>query len=315
MLNNEILIKRLAHIKQLYLIGVEQSHQPESIAVFSLLAFHDSIEMFLKLLSEHKGLNSSKYNFMDYWTNVPELTLKESMRGLNARRVNLKHKGLIPAKSEIEISRVNTIDFFEQNTENQFGIKFEDISLIELVSNERVKEYLKKGEEFKDSDESVWSVVNCAYAFNELLHSYLENKVHRVGDPVSFWSGADIDSPELIYKKEQHLATFYSGYSDTSKKLYDDFKELEKYHTTLNNGLSDLNEFAKITALGINYKEFTKFKILTPEIMRTNENELLSLGMDGRYISKNNYDFCLNFVINSAQKLQEFDFDMDSLLP
>ena len=313
MVNMEIIIKRLAHIKQLYLIGIQQSQQSENIAVFSLLAFHDSIEMFLKLLSEHKGLNSSKYNFLDYWTNIPELTLKESMRNLNARRVNLKHKGLIPAKSEIEISRVNTTDFFKQNTGTQFGIKFEDISLIKLVSNEKVKEYLIKGEELKDSDEPIWSVVNCAYAFNELLHSYLENKAHRIGDPLSFWSEADIESPELTAEKEYHIATFCSGNTNTSKMLYKDFKELEKYHKRVNNNLNDLNEFAKITALGIDYKKFIKFKILTPEIMRTEDSKLLSLGMDRRYISERNYDFCFNFVIDSAQKLQEFDFDLDSL--
>ena len=141
MINIEILYKRLAHIKQLFNIGIEQSNKPESIAVFSMLAFHDSIEMFLKLLAEHKGLNSANYSFMDYWTNIPNLTLKESMRNLNARRVNLKHRGLLPAKSEIEISRVNTIDFFQQNTFTQFNVEFDDISLIELVSYGKVREY------------------------------------------------------------------------------------------------------------------------------------------------------------------------------
>lgn len=32
--------------------------------------------------------------FMDYWNKIPELTLKESMRILKERRVNIKHKGL-----------------------------------------------------------------------------------------------------------------------------------------------------------------------------------------------------------------------------
>ena len=54
MLNREIIIKRLALIKHLYRIGAEQSRQLETIASFSILSLHDSIEMFLKLLAEHK---------------------------------------------------------------------------------------------------------------------------------------------------------------------------------------------------------------------------------------------------------------------
>src|SRR5882672_909976 len=98
MLDIEILTRRLVRIKHLYKIGIAQSYQNENIGIFSILAFHDSIEMFLKLLSEHKGIDSSKFNFLEYWDKIPTLTLKESMRNLNARRVNLKHKGLLPAK-------------------------------------------------------------------------------------------------------------------------------------------------------------------------------------------------------------------------
>ncbi|HEV8515003.1 MAG TPA: hypothetical protein VGQ59_17100 [Cyclobacteriaceae bacterium] len=144
MLDTEILTRRLVHIKHLYKIGIGQSYQNESVAIFSLLAFHDSIEMFLKLLSEHKDVDSSKFNFLEYWDKIPSLTLKESMRNLNARRVNLKHKGLLPAKSEIEISRVNTTDFFEQNTITHFGIEFNNIAMVELVTYETLKDFLKK---------------------------------------------------------------------------------------------------------------------------------------------------------------------------
>jgi len=79
MINSQLLYKRLSLTKQLINIGVEQSHQSESIAVFSILAFHDSIEKFLKLLCEHKNLKSDKIDFMKYWELLPDLTMKESM--------------------------------------------------------------------------------------------------------------------------------------------------------------------------------------------------------------------------------------------
>jgi hypothetical protein len=143
MLNNEMLIKRLALIKHLYSIGLEQSRQVETIASFSILSFQDSIEMFLKLIAEHKNIKSEKFNFLDYWVHIPELTLLESMRSLNARRVNIKHKGLLPSKSDIEISRVNTTDFFDQNVIIQCGIDFKDISLLTLISYDKVRIFLE----------------------------------------------------------------------------------------------------------------------------------------------------------------------------
>jgi hypothetical protein len=55
MLNPAIIILRLSLIKQLFQIGCEQSKQSESIAGFSLLSFHDNIEMFLKLYHNKQG--------------------------------------------------------------------------------------------------------------------------------------------------------------------------------------------------------------------------------------------------------------------
>jgi hypothetical protein len=99
--NKEVIVKRLSIIKLLYRQGVQQSYLPETISFFSILSFHDSIEMFIKLAAEERDINSDKWNFLDYWDKVSELTMKEAARGLNLRRVNLKHKGLIPAKVEV----------------------------------------------------------------------------------------------------------------------------------------------------------------------------------------------------------------------
>ena len=91
MLSKELIIKRLSLIKYLYKIGLDQSYQSETIGAFSVLSFHDSIEMFLKLYAEHRNEKSDKFDFMTYWETFPELTLKESMRNLNERRKNIKH--------------------------------------------------------------------------------------------------------------------------------------------------------------------------------------------------------------------------------
>lgn len=92
-LDKEIIIRRLAIIKYLYNLGAQQSMQVDMVAGFSILSFHDCAEMFLLLVAENKGMKGENV-FMDYWNKIPELTLKESMRILKERRVNIKHKGL-----------------------------------------------------------------------------------------------------------------------------------------------------------------------------------------------------------------------------
>jgi hypothetical protein len=191
MLNNDIIIKRLALIKYLYKIGIEQSMQSEPISSFSILSLHDSIEMYLKLLAEHLNIKSDGFSFLDYWTSIPSLTLKESMRNLNARRVNIKHKGLLPSKGDIEISRVNTSDFFEQNTITQFGVNFNEISLFSLIQYEKVRQLLEDAQKALDENRIENSIETVAIAFDELTYSYENSKSSYYGHS-PFYFGKDL---------------------------------------------------------------------------------------------------------------------------
>ena len=62
----EIMLQRLSFIRYLYGIAVEQSKQPEPFGAASVLTFHDSVELFLQLAAESKGINTGELNFMQY---------------------------------------------------------------------------------------------------------------------------------------------------------------------------------------------------------------------------------------------------------
>jgi hypothetical protein len=299
MLSKEIIIQRLSHIKQLYQIGINQTVQHENIAVFSILAFHDSIEMFLKLLAEHKGINASKFSLLDYWVKIPELTLMESMRNLNARRVNMKHKGLLPAKSELEISKVNTIEFFDQNTQTQFGIDFKDISLIELIGYEKVRTYLTKSQSALNNG-IIDKCVECvAYAFDELLRSYESNKTS--------WG----KSPFFFGENMTFLSSFHMGvFSSTD---YNGIEKLGEFIDKVVESIEGLQKAVKINSLGIDYKEYLKFKILTPTVIRFIDGHVDAQITGEKKWSIENCQYCIDFVVKSALKLQEFDFEIKSL--
>lgn len=147
MINQEIIIRRLALVKYLFQRGVETSKQSDLVAGFSILSFHDCIEMFLILAAENRNIKGVKsLSFMQFWTEMPELTLRSQIEALKDRRVAIKHRGQFPSRQDIEISRINTTDLLVENTLTIFGMDFNSISLADMIVNNSVKTLIKSAE-------------------------------------------------------------------------------------------------------------------------------------------------------------------------
>lgn len=296
MLNTEIIIRRLAFIKYLYQIGVNQSKQVDSIAGFSLMSFHDSIEMFLLLVAEHNNEKSDNLSFMGFWDKFPALTLKESMRSVKDRRVNIKHKGLFPSKSDVEISRIGVTDFFNQNTKIQFGIEFEDISLLDLIDYDMVKLYLRKAQTALKDNDNINSLLNSAIAFRELIMQFENNKSH-------FYSG---NQPFNFGNSSEKSYTALIGNDQKTSKWFEG----------VNNSIDKIQEALKLISIGIDFKRYSVFKILTPFILNKSRRDIEWRYYIDEYQSKKikstneNCQFCIDFVLDCALKSQEFDFDI-----
>lgn len=300
-LDKGIIIRRLAIIKYLYNIGVQQSMQVETIAGFSILAFHDCAEMFLLLVAENKGMKAQT-NFMSYWDDYPELTLKESMRALKDRRVNIKHKGQFPSKSDIEISRITMTDFLEQNIPIQFGIEFKDISISSLVSYDNIKRYIDIAELKYNEGKLYECIVNSKIAFMELLSTYESSKreQYSVDSLLNIGDEVGKDYRKLVGSDDRAGASWFEQVTNTVNKI---------------------REVLKVTALGVDYKKYTYFETITPEVNvwwreEGKEYEVLPQEYYERKNILRNIDcrFCIDFVIDSALKLQEFDYDINIIL-
>ena len=70
----------------------------------------------------------------------------------------------------------------------------------------------------------------------------------------------------------------------------------------------------KILSFGIDYKKYAKFKTLSPIIRRTIGGEYVAQLWGKKKWDKVNCQFCIDFVLESALKLQEFDFDINELI-
>ena len=64
---NENVIRRLAFIRYLLNVATEQSRLPEPMSSSALLTFHDCIELFLQLGSEHLNVSKKADGLLDYW--------------------------------------------------------------------------------------------------------------------------------------------------------------------------------------------------------------------------------------------------------
>lgn len=302
MLDREIIIRRLAIIKYLYNVGVQQSRQVETVAGFSILAFHDCAEMFLLLVSENKGDNSDRWSFIEFWNQYPELTLKESMRNLKDRRVSIKHKGQFPSKSDVEICRITMADFLEQNTIIQFGLEFKDVSVSNLVSYTTVKKYLDIAESCFNKGNMYDCIINCKIAFIEMLstYEYTKRKNNWINSLLNVGDEIGNDYQKLVGYDEKSGARWFKQVTETSNKI---------------------REILKITALGIDYRKYTYFEAVTPEVRvwwKEGGREYDALPQtyfeEHHNLKSEDCRFCMDFVIDSALRLQEFDYDINNII-
>jgi len=296
-MDKSLIIKRLTSIKLLYRLGLNLSYQSENTSHFSILSFHDSIEMFLKLAAEEKGIDSTKFSFLTYWDNISGLTLKGQMQSLNANRVGIKHKGQIPGKIEIESARVYSTDFFIENTPLIFGVEFSEISLFDLMTFANAREKLKNSQKELDENRIESCVPEVTMAFYHLIDEYKETKKN-------LYSKTHFDFVEKIH---------YSSDAFKSENCRTDSK-IKKAIEGINKNFENLEKALEIIALGIDFRKYTKFNILTPPAYAlSNGSYHIVESLTKKNWTKENCQFLIDFVLDSALKLQDFDFNFDSL--
>jgi len=301
---DESVTKRLAFIKYMYKVAVELSERPEPLCSASILTFHDAIELFLQLASERLDVSKKDISFMAYWDllspKLPNsgLTQKESMRKLNDARKSLKHYGTSSSKLAIEAFRASATNFFEENTPLVFGVVFSDISLIELVQCIDAKNNLKEAEKHLKENKIEDALDKVARAFAQLIDDYESRK------PGRFFSGES--TTFLGTSLSSSLKGLYSSKSE---------RELAKFIDNVKESIESLQEAVKIISLGIDHRRYVKFRLLTPYIRKYSDEtyHIIPKGQRGSMgiPTVEDVQFCIDFVIESAVTIQEFDFSVE----
>ncbi len=303
---NEITMERLAFLKYLYGVGIEQSQQPEPLAAASILTFHDSVELFLELSCEYLNAgpeNRKKSDFMDYFGHVKsvvgnDLQQREAMRRLNDARVSLKHHGSLPSKLSIAAYRANTTCFFEQNTPTVFGVEFNAISLINLVQNVEARANLEKASNFIQLGNRGEALAEISLAFARIINQYTD--------------------------REKHLATQWlslNKYNQSFGKIIIDnvkvnpaesIEQMRDFLFVLERNLEYVQNGVNILGLGLDYRRYIKFKTLAPSVVRIPHapvgKEYVTISTEAvQEATLDECNFCMQFVIDSAIRIQQFE--------
>lgn len=292
---NELIIKRLAVVKHLYQQGLALSYESEPTNGLCLLPFHDSIEMFMKICADVKSVKIDRNTmFMDYFSKIPDLLCSSQMQNLNNKRVALKHHGEIPSSLDIQMARANTTEFFQLNTPVFFGFDFSEISLTSLIKYSSVAEWLIKANDAHNKGAFVESICLSHVAFQELLLSHDEDKSYFYESPFS-----------AVRECKQFFRDTKIDY-----QLDENIKKIKK-------DLLSIDDALTIIGLGIDYKQYTKFKILSPYINVWPEKGGRKFDWHPKenvLANSRNSSFCYDFVISCALNLQRSDFEISELL-
>lgn len=286
MIRPEIL-KRITYAKFLLLQGHEilQSSTPIADGV-SVSLYQDAAEMLLRSVAEYFDADIKPRTSFDEIFNKIEnasnnknkvkISSKIAITQLNKSRVNFKHHGLLPTHDDSKKFSHDIEVFFQRTVEDCFGLNYEDISLAGVVKNDRIRNFLNLTEKcFYDANFSE-AVMNSTKAFRLILQ---KTTFAEIGE--KFYTFRDFDNREL------------------SKVLLDIEESITEHEKQLN-----------ILKYGINLADYTHFQNITPAVSlsaaRTFHIEYLTKINDDEL--EDNAQFCLNFVILSAIKVEQKEY-------
>jgi hypothetical protein len=301
-------IERLAFVKYLLLQAKTQKDLERPMSSSAILTIHDCIECFLQLCFEvttGQAKTSSK-NILDTYSEEINKIHKEQdktqinksyIKRINDLRNQLKHSTIFTDHNQIPNLYVETEMFLIDFTSLVFDISFNQMSLVELITNEDVKRHLIDAQnsiQKKEYQNAMWSIGKAFYEIKnnrtKVEGKYGENllrKPFKVDYLIKYKTGLGGSEPDKILKEN------LKGIAKDINKLQD---EIQNIKITLSLAV-DLNEY-------MYFKEHIPYvsKLVYPE---SNEIKFWIPDEERKEEIRYNFEtvkFCFDFVMELALK-------------
>jgi len=311
---SETTLRRLAFVKYMFWLALEQSQRPEPLSSVAVLQCHDAVEFFLDMAVEaHDVSVPSSTTFMGYWELIgPKvrdgLAHKEAMRRLDKARAGLKHHGTLVTALDVRDLCESTRRFFVENTLRCFGVDFDRISLANLVWHEQVRSELQLAVNARAADNLDSAFAHAAVALERLLDDYTQSaKGFGSGSPFEFATGLGFLNSHMLGLRPKPGDNTQANHVEAKLKEYVD--KMNKIVEAIQTGM-------KFLTLGLDYRRHTPFVRLTPHVYRTlgnadyNVTEWAPPRMTEMTRTPEDADFCIEFVVETALRLQDVDLSL-----
>ncbi|MFH8867195.1 hypothetical protein [Streptomyces griseus] len=304
-------MQRLAFIRLLVQQGVDQSQLPDPLSAGSILTFHDAVEFFLILTSEHLGISvPDRGQFVArYYDNLHpdkagpvgvDLAGRIGVKRLTDQRNAFKHTAAMPSAETVRQARADTTQFFEDNTPRVFGTAFTGIDMVDLVPQPNTRDKVRQAAGQEAAGNRVEAMAWLVEAFDELLASASEPTSFS-GTPFSFGTNIRFPLPRRDVarilrqprERDQHMPV--RGASTLAEE-----------YVTLRESVVALQRGARLTALGIDYSEYWRFNSLTPSVYRPNQHSEARISAPPGYSpNAEEYAYCQRFLIAAALRISQ----------
>jgi hypothetical protein len=303
-----LIMKRLAFIHMLYQKGIDQSRLPEPLNATSMLTLHDASELFLVLVGEKLGASLDRMvPFMAYWKrlspdNLPSgvaLSGQQGMQRLNDLRNGLKHHGILPSTAAIDQACSDVRGFLEDNILAVFRIPFTDIDMAEVIPQPAVREKVRAASAAAASGDRVEGVGLLAEAYDEMFGAggrSVSRDVPGFGRTVT--SGlSDSQISAILWQPPDGRVRRPAGGAHT----------LAEQIGQVTRAVEEMQQGLRVMALGIDYRQFYRFKLLTPDIVYFVDGHSERHFIDGYSLTSEEFEYCRQFIITVALRMAELE--------
>jgi hypothetical protein len=292
---NAQVVRGLAFVRFLYSQGLDQAQRPQPLATTALLSFHDAVEMFLGVSADHLGVNlPQNVTFDGYFDQIKQgagidLPGRRPMRRMNRSRVSLKHHTIFPSPTDLEQLRADVTTFLTDATQMVFNADFLSLDMIDLVTQPNAVTLLRRAETCASQGEHTEALALLSEAFEELLDDYANRKKDTAGN-----------SPYLL--RTLFVDSMFGRDHDP---------ELTRRIGQVEGVLNRMQRVIRVLAIGVDYRHYARFELLVPNIIYTADGSRFVAAVPGLEVGDAEYQFCKQFVIETALHMAELDFDLD----
>ncbi|MGF6699565.1 hypothetical protein OKW38_004177 [Paraburkholderia sp. MM5496-R1] len=283
-LHQVVLCRALYAEAETYLVRNDTVHIGLAVSIAQ-----DAVELFLRAVMKDRPVAGQKIpdefiKCMDYIDAAADqdeskyVPFRAKLIELNKARVNFKHYGLIPDKTDARRMLGYAQDFFDIAAERFFGVRFSDISITDLVTSTAVRERLKLAE-------------------RGLLEEELEAAFGHSAEAVDIATGELI----VLLSRRRNTMSLSSGlrYDDPAARLV---RDIERY---VDGTASRSERISLMLALAINVNDLIRFESVVPIVHRMMAGNFTWDRMrDASHLTAADATFAVNFATTFALAVQ-----------